>query len=108
MSTGNTWRTAKLLMQKHQVEGNTTEAQARPSVRIPIVGRWRLTPQSAYRRYVSPPARVLVQWIVLAHIALSSIELKSFQTLSSSLNFRVAEYIRTTGNSIRKLILQEF
>ena len=49
----------------------------------------------------------LIQWIVIAHIALSCVEQQSFQTLIELLNPVVFEYLYTAGNSIRKLIIQE-
>jgi hypothetical protein len=52
--------------------------------------------------------RALVQWIVVAHIALSCVEKRQFQELLQLLNPLIFSYIYTAGNSIRRFILNEF
>lgn len=52
--------------------------------------------------------RALIQWIVVAHIALSCVENEAFQELLQLLNPVIFDYIYTAGNSVRKFILNEF
>jgi hypothetical protein len=52
--------------------------------------------------------RALIHWIILAHIALSCVEQEAFRALIGLLNPVILQYLFRAGNSIRKLIMEDF
>ena len=50
---------------------------------------------------------LLIQWIVLAHIALSCVEQRIFQDLICLLNPVLFKWLFTAGNSVKQAILRE-
>ena len=51
---------------------------------------------------------VLVYWIVITYIALSYIEIDAFRDLIKLLNPTLFEYLYKSGNTIRKLVMDDF
>jgi hypothetical protein len=51
---------------------------------------------------------LLIQWIVLAHIALSCVEHDAFRALISMLNPAVAAFMWATGEGVRNFIIKEY
>ena len=51
---------------------------------------------------------LLITWIVIAHLALSLVEVDEFRALIQLLNPGIYEFLYKSGNTIRKLIMDEF
>jgi len=117
MSGANTTRPNKHLLEKHRIssekrvqiedeESQTT--QAAPIVRSVLQQQIDGSEQRPTQLTIDRILLAFVQWIILAHIALSCVELKPFQDLLKLLNPVVFGYIYTTGKSIRSFILKEY
>jgi hypothetical protein len=50
----------------------------------------------------------LVLWIVMAHMALSSVENEAFRGLIELLNPHIHEYLYKSGDSVRRLVMDSF
>ena len=119
MSASNTTRANKHLLEKHRIRGgkqteeaeeeeNSDTAQAVSVTRSVLQQQIHGAHQRPRQITIDRVILTLIQWIILAHIALSCVEMKAFQELLRMLNPVVFEYIYTSGKSVRSFILKEF
>jgi hypothetical protein len=112
----NTTRPRQHLLQKHRVSDKELDrrSQTDQTAQTGSIAKSVLQQQlqAAQQRPLKPAVdailRALIQWIVVAHIALSCVEKEQFQELLQLLNPLIFGYIYTAGNSIRRFILNEF
>jgi hypothetical protein len=50
----------------------------------------------------------IIRWIVIAHIALSCVEIEEFRALIKLLNEGIFEFLYKTGDTIKRLVLADF
>ena len=108
-SAANTTRAIRHLSEYHRISNDREPEIGSSSSTVSVLDQQRQ--DASLRRpnqlTISAFLYALIQWIVIAHIALSCVEQQAFQSLIELLNPVVFEYLYTAGNSIRKLILQE-
>ena len=121
MSASNTTRPARHLLSKHRIQSvqpaRLLEAeeeeeedipQAIPIIKSVLQQQLNGAHQRPAQTTVYSIILALIQWIILAHIALSCVESHAFQDLLKLLNPSIFEYIYTSGKSIRSFIIKEF
>ena len=120
MSASNTSRAVKHLQEKHHISAEVadgeshemrlqTQAQAQvASGVLTVLQQQIVAAQRPHQSAVDTVLRLLIQWIILAHIPLSCVEQESFQLLLQAVSPQLSQFIYTSGQSIRRLVLQEF